>query len=94
MSEDFAWGVAYALAGSSLGAASILASGTFDPAWPRRYLCAARDYARSGALRRDFAALEAAGPEIAQAREGALAVFDVIKNTVDRADRDRWASGP
>lgn len=78
MRRDFAWGVAYALSGSALGAASILASGTLRPRWPQRYLTAQRHFARSGGARRFFDALNAAAPDIDEALEGAKAVFQII----------------
>ena len=78
MSADFAWGVTYALSGSALGAASILASDTLPVDWPRQYLTAQHNHARVGGVRRVLDALNAAQPDIDGALEGARAVFRIV----------------
>lgn len=78
MGEDFAWGVAYALSGSALGAVAILRSGHVLGDWPVNYLDAARRYASTGLLRRLFDDLDAFQPDLSDATAGALAVFDIV----------------
>ncbi|MEL6979410.1 MAG: hypothetical protein AAGM38_12135 [Pseudomonadota bacterium] len=77
-SADAAWGAAYALRGSALGAAMILRSPSLRPAWPRAYLEASAQQARNGAVKRFFAAMEAAQPDWDEAARGAEAVFALI----------------
>lgn len=77
-SEDFAWGVAYALNGSAIGAAIILKTGTVRDDWPTSYLRAQASGARDGLARRFFDALDARKPELHEAASGAHAVFNMI----------------
>lgn len=77
--DSAAWGAAYALAGSALGAATMLRSPSLRPGWPRRYLTASAARARDGSVRRAFAAMEAAAPDWEQAAAGALAVFSLVR---------------
>lgn len=77
-SEDFAWGVAYALNGSAIGASIILKSGMVRDDWPTNYLRAQASGARDGLARRFFDALDARKPELREAASGAHAVFNLI----------------
>ena len=75
LSESFAWGVAYGLNGSTLGASVLLKAGHCQEGWPSAYLRRGRDYARSGRLVRFFEALDTADIEVADAVAGAREVF-------------------
>ena len=83
--EAQAWGVSYALLGSCLGA-QVLARSMADLPWgaqaPMAYLTQASAFAKSGALKQFFAALEAASPDADQATAGAHLVFDLLSAAV------------
>ena len=84
-SESQAWGVSYALLGSCLGA-QVLARNLAMLPWgaeaPMGYLTHAGDFAKSGALKQFFTALEAAAPDVDAATEGAHLVFDALSAAV------------
>lgn len=70
-----AWGVAYVLNGSCLGAASMTRNGTLRQSWPARYMDHGSAFVRSGALRRFFERLNAAPIDPDQAIAGAQRCF-------------------
>ncbi|MEL6585556.1 MAG: hypothetical protein AAFY65_09330 [Pseudomonadota bacterium] len=80
-----AWGVAYALNGSALGASSLLTSGAVSRDWPQAYLRVLRDYARGGGLRAFFDDLDAASVPRAQMVQGAQAVFACLAEAEEAA---------
>ena len=84
MTIDFAFGVTYALSGSTLGATHILNSGTLDENWPKEHLRAASDFAKRGALARFLSLLEASKPDVRDATAGALSVFEIVADTQKR----------
>lgn len=80
-SPAYAWGVSYALQGSSVGAAIMLKHGAIRPGWPDRYMQLGRDHVRSGDLNRFFDRLDAAAPPMNAATEGASDVFRILLGT-------------
>jgi len=80
--KSWAWGVQYALNGSSLGASVLLKSGALGRAWPREYLKSMKEFATSGALKQFFAALDDEPFSVDEAVAGAESVFGLL---VDRA---------
>lgn len=75
MSRDMAWGVLYALNGSSLGATMLLRPGAALQDQPSRYLELMRDYARAGGLGVFFRALNRQTLDMTRAVAGAQTVF-------------------
>ncbi|MEO0361925.1 MAG: hypothetical protein AAF322_12500 [Pseudomonadota bacterium] len=90
MEEARAWGAAYALSGSALGAATILKTGGAPEGCAAAYLRAQAAAARGGETRRFFDALDARGPTTEAARraavEAASAVFAAIIDAFGDAD--------
>ncbi|MEL7104393.1 MAG: biliverdin-producing heme oxygenase [Pseudomonadota bacterium] len=77
-SGSWAWGVAYALNGSAMGASILLKSGAVASGWPRRYLTVLRAYATSGRLHGFFAELAHQGIDLDEAGTGAKDVFAAL----------------
>ncbi|CUH77371.1 Heme oxygenase [Tritonibacter multivorans] len=80
-SESEAWGVSYALLGSCLGAQVLsrsLSTLPWGAAAATTYLAHAGGFAKSGALKQFFGALDAAAPDAEQATQGAHLVFDTL----------------
>lgn len=77
-SGSWAWGVAYALNGSAMGASVLLKSGAVAPDWPCSYLTVLRDYATSGRLQSFFRDLEGLRIDLDQASAGARDVFAAL----------------
>lgn len=77
-SDSWAWGVAYALNGSAMGASVLLKSGAVSSGWPRRYLTVLRDYATSGRLHGFFRDLEGLRMDLDEASAGARDVFAAL----------------
>lgn len=75
MNPGYAWGIAYVLNGSCLGAAVMFKRGDILADWPSRYMRAGQTFAQSGQLRDFFSALENADIDIATASRGAEACF-------------------
>ena len=75
MCVSYAWGVAYCLNGSALGASVMLKSVHLPENWPRTYLLAGRDYVRSGGLVSFFSLLDSMELDLDAAADGAKTVF-------------------
>ncbi len=78
LSNSYAWGVAYVLNGSCLGAAVLLKSGAIEPAWPSAYLRTSQSCVSSGRLGAFFRALNAFPLHRPDAVAGARDVFTVL----------------
>lgn len=78
ISTAWAWGVLYALNGSSLGASILLKSESVRTDWPSQYLHEMRQFATSGALGHFFAELDALKLDKSEAANGAKAVFSAL----------------
>ncbi len=78
LSKSYAWGVAYVLNGSCLGAALLLKSDAVDPGWPSTYLRLSQSCAASGRLKTFFGDLNAAVLNRPDAVVGARDVFTLI----------------
>ena len=76
--DSWAWGVAYALNGSAMGASVLLKTGAVGADWPRQYLTTLRDYATSGRLHGFFSALQDQAMDRDQAGRGARDVFAAL----------------
>ena len=80
MTESYAWGVGYALNGSSLGAAMLLKSRAIKPDWPSAYMRMSKDYAASGKLATFFRGLNGSAIDLEMAVSGATDVFEMLSN--------------
>lgn len=86
MSE--AWGVAYVLNGSSLGAAMMLKSRSIPEDWPADYMSRSAAFAKSGRLKAFFDGLNSAEIDILKTAAGAKRCFDIFVNsTVFKQDQ-------
>lgn len=75
---SWAWGVAYCLNGSALGASVLLKSDALAPSWPRAYLAAMKGFAAQGGLKRFFDALDGQSIDRSEAARGAADVFAAL----------------
>lgn len=81
MDPAAAWGVGYALNGAALGASLLLKGGGTASDWPTAYLQRMQNYARSGALKHFFAALDQTPLDRTAAAKGASTVFAHLTQT-------------
>lgn len=95
MTESYAWGVGYALNGSSLGAATLFKSRAIKPDWPSTYMRMSRDYAASGKLAAFFRDLNGSALDLEAAVSGATDVFEMLSNIreVPSVTADRGLQG-
>lgn len=79
--RSFAWGVCYAVAGSSLG--STMLSKSLSPAFndSKSYLTCCSHYCRNE-LKSFFQSLDEAKPNLASATSGSIAVFDFVRSSL------------
>ncbi len=83
LAEDYAWGVAYVLNGSALGATMLLKHDRLGPEWPREYLRLGQAYVQSGHLKRFFDALNTGPHDPAQVLRGARDTFARLEPSVE-----------
>ena len=83
MTESYAWGVAYVLNGSCLGASVMLKRGDIPDDWPSRYFAHGRTYVQNGGLKRFFEKLNAAPIDPGAASQGANACFEAFMSTAN-----------
>lgn len=75
---DEAWGIAYVVNGSPLGASMMLKNKQIPADWPSEYMHLTAEFARSGRLKTFFEAMISAEPELAKATKGATRYFAAL----------------
>ena len=83
LSVGYAWGVAYVLNGSSLGASIMLKRGDIPRDWPDRYFQHGRQFVQTGQLKRFMDRLNSADIDLTDATRGARACFEAFSAVPD-----------